>query len=354
MGVLLPAVAPASFAHPAAASSTCTPRIPLVDPAATEEARCLAVRLDGRQHRSGVGQQLNVSNSDYLRPLTLLEPDHVAVVGFDIGELAQGETYSFPDPPLQNLLRLAQEGAVLTASWHADNPHTERTAGDTSWHDLAALLDDTTPEARAYWADYDRMLALFLRLQTGDGGLYPPAAVVFRPFHEANGAWFWWGRPTPSVYRAVWARMQERAVAAGVHNILWAYSFAARAGSWIMHPAKLVPAHVDLAGIDSYDPEAGRGNGADRLDLRGYAEVAAKVARMTVTEAGPHGSARGLWDPAVITRTEKAARIRPLWSMLWFDDGTGADGVTGKKQISSLVGGPAWLHSCPDGLCSLS
>jgi hypothetical protein len=177
---------------------------------------------------------------------------------------------------------------------------------------------------------------------------------VFRPLHEANGNWFWWGRPKPSVYRAVWARMQAEAVQAGVHNIVWAYSFAARAGSWVMHPENLVPAHVDLAGIDSYDPEAGRGNGADRLDLRGYSDVADQVARMTITEAGPHGSARGLWDPAVITRTVQAARVRPLWSMLWFDDGTGADGITGKKQISSLVGGPAWLHSCPNGLCSLS
>lgn len=369
MGVLLPAVTPASFARPAAIApsrapgvspqgvSSCTPTIAPVDPAATDAARCLLARLDHwkRARVFGVGQQLNVSNSDYLSPLTLLEPDHVAVVGFDVGELADGESYGFASPPLQSLLGLAQDGAVLTASWHATNPHPSaaRNASDTSWHDLAALLDDSSPEATAFWADFDRMIPLFLRLQDGDGGLYAPAAVVFRPFHEANGGWFWWGKPKPQVYRAVWARMQQRAAAAGVHNVVWAYSFAARAGSWIQRPERLVPRHVDLAGIDTYDPEVGPGNTADRLDLRGYSDVAAKVARMTITEAGPQGSARGRWNPAVITRTAKVARIRPLWSMLWFDDGTAADGVSGKKQISSLVGGRAWLRSCPAGHCSL-
>jgi hypothetical protein len=40
--------------------------------------------------------------------------------------------------------------------------------------------------------------------------------------------------------------------------------------------------------------------------------------------------------------------------MFWFDDGSGKDGVTGKKQISSLGGGPAWLATCPNGLCLIS
>ena len=39
--------------------------------------------------------------------------------------------------------------------------------------------------------------------------------------------------------------------------------------------------------------------------------------------------------------------------MLWFDDGDGADGYTGKKQIGSLRGGRSWLSQCPQGVCSL-
>ncbi len=331
----------------------CSPATAPVDPLATAEARCLAAKLD-RWHFAGlmgVGQQLNVSNRDFLAPLTLLEPQKVSVVGFDVGELALGETYQFDTPPLQTLLGLARDGAVLTASWHTPNPHTASSARDNRWHRLAALLNDSSPEAQVFWPEYDAMLALFLRLQTGDDGAFPPAAVVFRPFHEANGSWFWWGQPKPQVYRQVWAKLQARAASAGVHNILWAYSFSAQAGSWIGPPEKLVPAKVDLAGLDSYDPETGRGQAKDRFDLSGYLKVARLVPRMAITEAGPQGSARGRWNPVVISRTVTAARVRPAWAMLWFDDGTGTDGETGLKQISSLQKGPAWLRSCANALC---
>jgi len=343
----LPRVVSAVVTSKVYSSASCSPKLAPVDPAATPEAVCLAARLDRwRAARlMAVGQQLNVSNQDYLTPLTDLADLRVGVVGFDLEELAAGETYQFANPPLQNLLRLAQEGAVLTASWHARNPHTSGPATDRSWHDLGALLDASTPQAQAFWADFDAKLELFRRLQTGDEGAYPPAAVVFRPFHEANGAFFWWGKPDPTTYRRVWATMQARAWAAGVHNILWAYSFNLHT-SGVRDPATLVPRHVDLAGLDSYDPE-GAGNGADRYSLDGYAEVHRKVARMTITEAGPHGSLDGSWNPAAITRKVRHEGVTPAWAMLWFDDSTG------KKQISSLSGGRAWLRSCPNGYCYL-
>ncbi len=51
--------------------SSCTPKVPLVDPDATTPARCLAKRLDRWKAAGlmGVGQQLNMSNQGYLDPL---------------------------------------------------------------------------------------------------------------------------------------------------------------------------------------------------------------------------------------------------------------------------------------------
>lgn len=353
----LPLVAvPATSAHSAdpvppdgAAARACTPRVALVDPDATPAARCLAQRIDHWRSRRqmAVGQQLNVSNQDYLAPLTRLGDLRVGVVGFDLQELAEGETYSFAQPPLQELLRLAQDGAVLVASWHALNPHAgSGGATDRSWHSLDALLDPTTPEAQAFWSDFDAKMQLLLRLQSGDGGLFAPAAVVFRPLHEANGGFFWWGKPDPTTYRKLWRAMQSRAATLGVHNVVWAYSFNLKTAG-VRDPATLVPSKVDLGGLDSYDPEATYADRADRLALDGYDAVRRKVPRMAITETGPHGSTDGAWNPSVITRTVKRAGITPAWAMLWFDDSTGL------KQISSLRGGLSWLASCPDGLCQL-
>lgn len=323
----------------------CSPKYQLVDPGANDAAKCLAARLDRWRAAGlmGVGQQLNVSSSDFLAPLDALAPQRVNVVGFDLWELAKTGNYEFPflDRAVADLSALAQDGAVLSVSWHADNPHTGGNYADRGWHDLSALLDPLSSEYTRFWSDYADKLELLRKFQ--DNGV----AVVFRPFHEANGSWFWWGHADPATYKKVWAEMQRRAQQADVHNIVWAYSFAAKTWSGIAAPETLVPAKVDLAGLDSYDPEASAADAKDRVDVTGYAAVAKKVRRMAFTEVGPERSADGAWNPAVLTRTARSLSTKPLWSMLWFDDSDG------RKQISSLTGGPAWLAGCPNGYCSV-
>lgn len=323
-------------------TEACTPRVALVDPEARAEARCLAARLDRWKAAGlmGVGQQLNMSNDQYAAPLTALGDRRVSVVGFDLWELGKTRTYEFPfyDRAMADLVAMAQDGAVLTASWHAPNPQTGGAYHDRSWHDLGALLRDT-PAATAFWADYAEQLDVLLELQAAG------VAVVLRPFHEVNGDWFWWGRPAPSTFKRVYAELQERAWAAGVHNVVWAYSFNAVTGSHIADPATLVPDDVDLAGIDSYWPSSGS-HRSQAPSMKGYAAVAKRVPRMAITEIGPAADA-GTWRASLVTSTARAQRKQPVWSMLWVDD------AGGLKQISSLTGGLAWLDSCPHGFCVL-
>lgn len=318
-----------------AASAACTPRIALVDTQATEAARCLAARLDRWQAAGamGVGQQLNVSNADYTAPLTRLGRQ-LPVVGLDLKELVDSEGYGFPVAPIDHLTSLAQQGAVLSISWHPDNPGTGGRYDDRGWTDLGALLEPASPAYASFWADADAGLGLVRRLQ--DAGV----AVVFRPFHEANGDWFWWGDPAPTIYRALWAALQQRAAGLGIHNILWAYSFNADTGDNTSPPVRLLPARVDLAGMDSYS--------SGTLSTAGYAEVAAKVARMAFTEVGPYQVGDGSWDPAAVGQAARSLASPPLWSMFWFDD------PGGLKQLSSLHRGPTWLGTCPNGFCTVA
>lgn len=325
-------------------TGSCTPRVALVDPDATTAARCLATRLDRWKSAGlmGVGQQLNMSNDQYAAPLTALGGRRVNVVGFDLWELGKTKRYEFPfyDRALADLVAMAQGGAVLSASWHAANPHTGQSYDDRSWHDLGALLRDT-PEATAFWADFDEQLTVLAELQAAG------VAVVLRPFHEVNGDWFWWGRPSATAFKTLWSRMQERTWAAGVHNVVWAYSFAAASRAGIAAPEKLVPAAVDLAGIDSYWPSTGSHRGDQAPSMAGYAAVAKRVPRMAITEVGPLADPQGAWKPSLVTSIARALKKKPVWALLWVDD------AAGRKQISSLAGGPAWLDSCPNGLCVL-
>ncbi len=320
----------------------CTPRPALVDPRAGRAARCLAARLDRWRAAGamGVGQQLNVSTSAYADPLTVLGDRSVPVVGFDLEELAASQDYGFPVAPVDALIAQARAGAVLSMSWHPANPGTGGSYGDRTWHDLSALVE--RPESAAYqsfWAAYGERLALLQQLDAAG------VAVVFRPFHEANGDWFWWEHPDPNLYRQLWTILQQRTWDAGVHNVLWAYGFNAVTGDHIGDPVRLLPDRVDLAGMDSYDDEST--TPADALPVGGYDAVAAEVKRMAITEAGPYDSPDGAWDPAVISRAARTLATPPLWSMLWFDD------AGGRKQLGSLQRGRAWLDSCRNGFCSV-
>ena len=96
-------------------------------------------------------------------------------------------------------------------------------------------------------------VAYFLKSLTYNGEAVP---IIFRPYHEMNGGWFWWGEGncTADEYKQLW---QETVLLLrdkhNIHNLLYAYS-----------PNKLnlqddylkyYPGDefVDLLGIDIYD-----------------------------------------------------------------------------------------------------
>ncbi|SDC49528.1 glycosyl hydrolase [Nocardioides lianchengensis] len=311
-----------------------------VDAAADAAAVALVRTLDDWRcaGRTAVGQQVNISN-DAWADLLDVAPARFRVVGFDLTELADALALGKAER-LDRLVDLARAGHVLTASWHARNPWTGGDWNDRTDADLGALLTrrsgGDTAAYDAFWATWDQHLGTLAQL--GAAGV----PVVVRPLHEAGGGWFWWGHPDPAEYRALFARLQQRAAARGVHNLLWAYAAAPRTWSGVHDPVALVPARVDLGGTDSYDDTAdGR---PAVLDLSSYAAVAARVPRMALTEVGPQHS-DGSWDPRVVADTLRRTRTPALWAMFWFDD------AQGRKAVRSLQGGRAWLASCPGGLC---
>ena len=52
-------------------------------------------------------------------------------------------------------------------------------------------------------------------------------ALIWRPFHENTGGWFWWGcnTCTPQEFKKLWQYTWDYMVQKrGVHNLIWAYS----------------------------------------------------------------------------------------------------------------------------------
>ncbi len=80
-------------------------------------------------------------------------------------------------------------GGVITLSWHLNNPLTGKTAWDPAPGTVASILPGGAKhELYKSWLD---KVGNFILNVKGKNDEYIP--IIFRPFHELNGNWFWWG-----------------------------------------------------------------------------------------------------------------------------------------------------------------
>jgi len=180
--------------------------------------------------------------------------DFPAVYGFDISGIELSKPNNIDDVPFDTMRALMvdaySKGGIITVSWHTDNPKTD----GYSW--------DNTPAVKDIIGDgilvdkYDLWLsrvAAFLKSIKHNGKEIP---IIFRPFHEMNGGWFWWGAPHCNTieYVQLWRNtVYSLRDKYNVHNLIYVYS-----------PNKLNPkdnymdyypgdAFVDVFGVDIYD-----------------------------------------------------------------------------------------------------
>jgi mannan endo-1,4-beta-mannosidase len=83
--------------------------------------------------------------------------------------------------------------------------------------------------------------AEYLKLLQAEG-----IPVLWRPFHEASGGWFWWGKSASSL-KAMWKYMFEYFQSEGLDNLIWVWTSQGDDDSW--YPGD---AYVDIIGRDLY------------------------------------------------------------------------------------------------------
>ena len=162
--------------------------------------------------------------------------DYPAVMGFELGGIEMGDAKSLDSVPFsritEEVVKHHQRGGIVTLSWHPRNPLTTSEKGGEWPQGTAWDVSDSTvvrsilPGGSQYdkfqvWMQ--RLSDFLATLKTDDGQLVP---IIFRPWHENTGSWFWWGEKLCSVeeYKALWNMLQDKLTADGFDNLLWAYS----------------------------------------------------------------------------------------------------------------------------------
>lgn len=148
--------------------------------------------------------------------------EYPSVIGFDLGGIELGNIENLDGVPFglirkATLKHIARGGAV-TYSWHLRNPLTGGDSWDISSDQVVASVLEGGEKHEEFLAWLDR-LAEFLNSLNG-------APVIFRPWHENIGSWFWWGGNLCSAdqYKALYRLTKERLEAKEVKNLLWCYS----------------------------------------------------------------------------------------------------------------------------------
>lgn len=207
--------------------------------------------------------------------------DYPGVMGFDLGGIEMGDQKNLDSVPFnrirQEAIRQYERGGIITFSWHPRNPLLGTTAwieGDIKDYEAAKAYVDrikacpkampdpktTVKEILPGGVCHEKFqlwlsrVALFLSTIRDKEGR--PIPFIFRPWHENNGGWFWWGEGncTSEEYRALWNMTQDYIRQYLPDNIVWSYS-PNLYGMWTReHFMERYPGNdrCDLLGLDAY------------------------------------------------------------------------------------------------------
>ena len=126
----------------------------------------------------------------------------------------------------------------------------------------------------------DKVAAGLLELQNNG------VSVIYRPLHEMNGDWFWWGpkdrnnvsQTRKDLYKSLYQDMYNYfTFTKGLNNLIWVYSpDAGPSNKSAYYPGQN---YVDIVGLDAYHDTPAQ--------IQGYAEMLAFNKPFAFAEVGP-------------------------------------------------------------------
>lgn len=243
-----------------------TPPVPVTtppsDPNATPEARALLKRLDDLY---GHGSLMGADNDNDLKYIIETTGSRPVIMESDLSPYSPASVEHNPDHPSHNtehMIDYAQQGYTITMCWHWVAPiglynrkvpaADGKPAKDEMWYRgfytdstsfdfTAGVNDPQSGEHELLLRDIDAIAVQLKKFQAAN------VPILWRPLHESQGGWFWWGARGPQPFVALWRLMYDRLVNVdGVHNLIWVFT-AGDDPAW--YPGD---AYVDVVGIDAY------------------------------------------------------------------------------------------------------
>ena len=229
---------------------------PPVTPDASAPARCL-VQILGQAsgHAILTGQHDYLEDPETFAKTVAAATGHSpAIHGYELGAIMGQTDYeqrAQRHHVIDSALAWHAQGGIVAMTYHERFPglcacwaSVQRT---TTQAEFDSLLTAGTPGNTALLADLDAVSEQLAMLR--DKGV----PVLWRPYHEMNGDWFWWGGKQD--FARLWALMFDRlAVHHRLDNLVWVWSPNAPGSGASAYEASFPAAdQVDVLALDQYD-----------------------------------------------------------------------------------------------------
>jgi len=180
-----------------------------------------------------------------------------AVLGLDLGGIEIGSPVNLDRNDFDLMRRAAilhhERGGVISLSWHLRNPLTGGDAWDVSEPNTVPSVLPGGEKHEEFRLWLQRTADFIESIRDSEG---KPIEMIWRPWHEHSGSWFWWGKGlcSPEQYNALWRMTYDYfTTERGLKNLVWAispnYSADLQDVMDTRYPGDDV---VDIIGLDIY------------------------------------------------------------------------------------------------------
>lgn len=201
--------------------------IPTANPNASPEARDvlrLLYDLKGSHTLSGQHNYLEAPDK-HTRQVRAMTGHTPAVIGFELGSILNhrdSDVHRYRTRVVEEAIRANRAGSLVTITYHAAMPGAcgcweEVRNGGISEQLFAEIVTEGTHMHEEWLTDIDEVAEYLKMLRDAR------VPVLWRPYHEMNGGWFWWGRQPE--FAKLWELMFDRyTYHHELDNLLWVWS----------------------------------------------------------------------------------------------------------------------------------
>ncbi|WP_428232891.1 glycoside hydrolase family 26 protein [Flavobacterium sp.] len=310
-----------------------------IDKNATKETKVLYENLKiiskkhilfGHQHALEYGH--GWSNEPNRSDVKSVTGSHPAVIGIDFNGFSghsKDEIEKTAASLKKNVIATYERGGITTVSWHFMNPVS---GGSFYWKDSTSVAAmSLIKKGGLYHEKYKEILKTIAdfahSVKAKDSTLAP---MIFRPYHEFDGDWFWWGKSHTSRedFIAVWQfTVSYLRDTLGVHNFIYAFSPDVRFNSESDYLERYPgDDYVDMLGMDDYG-DFGRDGKYDIAGavkkLKIISDLAIKKNKLAaLTETGLESIPNATWWTDTLLKVLKSENLELSYVLVWRNDST--------------------------------